>query len=1431
MRRVLLILLVLCCSSSLVAAAEVRIGVLAKRGDERTVTRWQPTAEYLSREVSGHRFRVVPLDFEEIGPAVAAADIDFLLANSGIYVEFEKRYGVGRIATLRNRNGDRGYTRFGGVIFTRAGRDDINTLADLVGKRFAAVKENSLGGYLMAWREMAQQGIVPSEDTTLQFAGTHDAVVDAVLRGEADAGTVRTDTLEVMSREGHIDLARIKVINPQQYPDFSYLCSTRLYPEWPFARLPHTPETLSHAVATALLRMPSDSSAAQAAQIRGWTVPRNYQPVHELMRELRVGPYADLGRITFRDVLYNYWHWLLLTLLILMLLSAATAYVTRLNLRLREAERELLEARDNLTQKVRERTAELEESHRRLERISRDWNDAFDAIRDPIFIHDAEMRIVQANPAYCERAGHSLEQILGRPYYEFFPRRDGPLPACEIFPEQLQQQGDEVQLDSGEVFVSRSFGIWRADNTVQHAIHILDDVTAERRAEAHRRTLSRAVEQTAEGVLILDRNRHVLYCNPGMKRLLERKPDNANEDPTLADVEELVVAHFTEPLRQLFAEAEQNNSASGEMELQLFGRGSKPVFLTVGCIHDEGSEIEGYVLTALDLSEVRRAEQALTFRIGFESVIAVIASRLVNIEPEQLDNEIDDVLRRLGEFAGADRAYLFDYDSEADTISNSHEWCAQGVAPQSASLQQLPLDSFPWLRAKFFAAEAVVVPDVAQLPDEAAFERDEFQREAIRSLLNVPLYYGGNFSGFIGFDNVAQQRDWAEENVRLLRTAGEIIINSLARIRALGNLQQSEASLAAAQHIAHIGNWDWDIVGGTLSWSDEIYRIFGMEPQQFGATYEAFLASVHPDDRQFVVDEVNDAVAGNKEYAIDHRIVRRDGSERIVHEVGAVEFGDKGEALRMIGTVQDVTELRQAERETQRLNRALRTLSLCNTALVHAEQEQTLMEDICNILIGHGGYRFAWVGYVQKAKSRMIRPVAHAGFERGFLDTLRFTWADDANGQHPAGHAVREEATFIARDIAASADVSPWREQALQRGYASVIALPLRSESEVLGVITIDSSEPDAFDQAEQRLLEEMADDLAFGIRTLRSKAERVRAELALKITEERYEELYENAPNAYLSVSATDGSLIQFNQALCDILGYDRETLALMKVFELYADTDDGLIKAKKLFADFKHGKGVRDVELQMHHAAGYPVWVSVSIDPVTNEQGRVVESRSMIIDISARKRAEEERSHFAGQLQRSLLQTIRAIALTIEKRDPYTAGHQERVADLAVAIGREMGLDEQRLEGLRLGAVIHDIGKISVPSEILNRPGRLEPELFRIIQSHPVIGYDIVKEIDFPWPLAKMVVQHHERLNGSGYPKGLKGSELLLESRILMVADVLEAMASHRPYRAALGIDIALREIEKGKGELYDAEVVEACLSLFRDKGMTMEAGPRYT
>lgn len=229
--------------------------------------------------------------------------------------------------------------------------------------------------------------------------------------------------------------------------------------------------------------------------------------------------------------------------------------------------------------------------------------------------------------------------------------------------------------------------------------------------------------------------------------------------------------------------------------------------------------------------------------------------------------------------------------------------------------------------------------------------------------------------------------------------------------------------------------------------------------------------------------------------------------------------------------------------------------------------------------------------------------------------------------------------------------------------------------------------------------------------------------------------------------------------------------------------------------------------------------------LEPIKDENGNVTGAVLAFTDITARKMAEDELKRSFALQKTAMEGTVRAIAYTIETRDPYTAGHQRRVTKLACTIGEEMGLSKNQIEGLRMSGELHDIGKIHVPAEILSKPGQISDAEYTIIKTHAQVGHDILKTIEFPWPIAKIVLQHHERINGSGYPYGLKGEEILLEAKILAVADVLEAMATHRPYRPALTVEESLEEISNNRGILYDPEVVDICLKLFKEKKFKFE------
>jgi putative nucleotidyltransferase with HDIG domain len=227
----------------------------------------------------------------------------------------------------------------------------------------------------------------------------------------------------------------------------------------------------------------------------------------------------------------------------------------------------------------------------------------------------------------------------------------------------------------------------------------------------------------------------------------------------------------------------------------------------------------------------------------------------------------------------------------------------------------------------------------------------------------------------------------------------------------------------------------------------------------------------------------------------------------------------------------------------------------------------------------------------------------------------------------------------------------------------------------------------------------------------------------------------------------------------------------------------------------------------------------------PFFAPDGTLLGYRGVDRDITERKQVAKQLQQSLKRLERTMEATIQAISTTIETRDPYTAGHQRRVTQLAGVIARDMNLFSAQIAGIRVAGLLHDIGKISVPTEILSKPGLLTDVEMSMIRIHPKIGYDILKNMEFEWPVAQIVLQHHERLDGSGYPAGIRGDKILLEARILAVSDVVEAMSSHRPYRPAVGTEKALAEITRGAGTLYDSSVVRACLEAFTKNGFKFE------
>jgi len=334
----------------------------------------------------------------------------------------------------------------------------------------------------------------------------------------------------------------------------------------------------------------------------------------------------------------------------------------------------------------------------------------------------------------------------------------------------------------------------------------------------------------------------------------------------------------------------------------------------------------------------------------------------------------------------------------------------------------------------------------------------------------------------------------------------------------------------------------------------------------------------------------------------------------------------------------------------------------------------------------------------------------------------------------------------------------------------------------------------------------------------------RKESERALEVSEKKYRGIFENAVEGIFR-SVPEGRFVSVNPAMAQIHGFALPEEMVKGITDiggqLYVYPDD-----RKRYREILEAEGiVEGFEAQVFREDGSVIWTSTNARAAKDDTGSIIYFEGTVEDITLRKKAEEELKDTLQKLRATLGATVQAMAIIVETRDPYTAGHQRRVANLARAIAQEVGLPGNIVDGIRVASLIHDIGKVSVPAEILSKPTKLTDIEFNIIKVHSEAGYNILKDIDFPWPVANIVFQHHEKIDGSGYPQGLKDGQILLEAKILTVADVVEAMASHRPYRPSLGIDVALEEIEKNQGILYDPGAVDACVRLFRKRGFRFE------
>ena len=567
-------------------------------------------------------------------------------------------------------------------------------------------------------------------------------------------------------------------------------------------------------------------------------------------------------------------------------------------------------------------------------------------------------------------------------------------------------------------------------------------------------------------------------------------------------------------------------------------------------------------------------------------------------------------------------------------------------------------------------------PDPLRILDRLT--SDEVDRAREKLLTSIETGTPVEFQARMPFDHGAG--DWVTvSRIPVRGSAGELqgwvtsIVGLVGHLDPLGvsgielTKEEKEARLAG------IGAWELQVASGELWWSSGVYTMFDRDPLAYEPSYEHFLETIYPPDRDEVVRRTEAAIEGGPAYDVRHRIIRPDGELRFVREKAEVERGPTGEAVRMIGTVEDVTDEVLEARHRRRAAKALATMSKANAVLVHATDEASLLQQMCAAAVETGGYALAWYGRLQPDGTVDIIALDALSETRAYAQALELEPGKTIALPFPADHPVTVEDFRVGED--------PWHARARECGLSSAATLQVCHDGVLDGFLVVYSRDLEAFDEGAVGILEEVAQELGFGI--------------------------------------------------------------------------------------------------------------------------GRLLAN---------------------SRINSALEGTIKVLAATVELRDPYTAGHQARVSILASRIAGQMSLSETDVHGIRLAGLVHDIGKVTVPTEFLTRPGPLRPAELELIMEHAQIGEDLLSSIDFPWPIASIVGQHHERMDGSGYPRGLVGSEILVPSRIMAVADVVEAMSRFRPYRESLGEGRAIEEIRTNRGRLFDAEAVDACLTVL-ESGFAFE------
>jgi len=664
----------------------------------------------------------------------------------------------------------------------------------------------------------------------------------------------------------------------------------------------------------------------------------------------------------------------------------------------------------------------------------------------------------------------------------------------------------------------------------------------------------------------------------------------------------------------------------------------------------------------------------------------------------------------------------------------------------------------------------------------------------------VCLAYSGKVFGFLVLSLQSKYAQDPKERALISEIAGDLGF-ALHDLEIEEERQQSEERYRLIVENSHSG----------IIIVDERYRFQWVNDMFCEMLARDKAEIVGRDFRDFLDDESRQLVADryvrrqrgeDTPSRYEFNVVRKDGTKKRV-EIRSAVVRDRAGRMRTIAQLLDITDrvrTQDALREENRMTLALsRSAGAVVSSLNMREALDHILDELQHVVQADAGS----VMLVEGDTARIVGARAYSDSAREY-DVLGTTFIISQTPN--LLHMIETGAPLIVADTHTSPE---WVQLANLEWLRSYAGVPIRAHDKTLGFLNVDRATTGPFDDKTIERLQVFATIAGAAIEnaTLIEEANR-RAD--------RLETAQRVAHMGFLDWDLKTDKIL-LSDEFCRLNGLKKgEDITALELLAQVVHEDD-LEYARKNLNLAISGKKELDIDHRIVRPDGKVLWVHSQGHLIHDEKGNPKALLGTVVDITSRKEAE-------AKLRKSLSDIMRVLSATIEIRDPYTAGHQVRVAKLAVAIATEMKLPEDRVEGVGFAAQVHDIGKVAIPAEILAKPTALNEIEFSLIKEHPEVAYDVLRDIDFPWPIADIVLQHHERIDGSGYPNGLKNEDILLEARILGVADVVEAMSSHRPYRASLGLDAALDEIKKNKGVKYDKEAVEACLAVF-ESGFTFD------